>query len=74
VVYLNFSPLAKKEYMDKIQFRDMREYFRRLDGMSKAEADIEIKKTMAEIKGLLNPGRNEPCPCGSGKKFKKCCL
>jgi hypothetical protein len=20
------------------------------------------------------PGRNEPCPCGSGKKFKKCCI
>ncbi len=19
-------------------------------------------------------GRNEPCPCGSGKKHKKCCL
>ena len=19
-------------------------------------------------------GRNGPCPCGSGKKFKKCCL
>jgi ribosome-binding protein aMBF1 (putative translation factor) len=19
------------------------------------------------------PGRNEPCPCGSGRKFKKCC-
>lgn len=19
-------------------------------------------------------GRNEPCPCGSGKKFKQCCL
>ncbi len=19
-------------------------------------------------------GRSEPCPCGSGKKFKKCCL
>jgi len=19
-------------------------------------------------------GRNEPCPCGSAKKFKKCCL
>ena len=19
------------------------------------------------------PGRNEPCPCGSGKKYKKCC-
>jgi len=21
-----------------------------------------------------NIGRNEPCPCGSGKKFKKCCI
>ena len=20
------------------------------------------------------PGRNDPCPCGSGKKYKKCCL
>jgi uncharacterized protein len=19
------------------------------------------------------PGRNEPCPCGSGRKYKKCC-
>ncbi|MFQ5709852.1 MAG: SEC-C metal-binding domain-containing protein [bacterium] len=19
-------------------------------------------------------GRNNPCPCGSGKKYKKCCL
>ena len=21
----------------------------------------------------VKPGRNDPCPCGSGKKFKKCC-
>jgi hypothetical protein len=21
----------------------------------------------------MKPGRNEPCPCGSGKKYKKCC-
>jgi SEC-C motif len=21
-----------------------------------------------------NPGRNDPCPCGSGRKFKHCCL
>jgi len=24
--------------------------------------------------GVLKPGRNEPCPCGSGRKFKACCL
>jgi len=23
---------------------------------------------------LVDVGRNEPCPCGSGRKFKKCCL
>lgn len=23
---------------------------------------------------MSNIGRNEPCPCGSGKKYKKCCL
>ena len=22
---------------------------------------------------LARPGRNDPCPCGSGKKYKKCC-
>lgn len=22
---------------------------------------------------MTKAGRNDPCPCGSGKKFKKCC-
>jgi hypothetical protein len=25
------------------------------------------------IRKIPRPGRNDPCPCGSGKKFKKCC-
>jgi SEC-C motif-containing protein len=25
------------------------------------------------IRGLEKVGRNDPCPCGSGKKYKKCC-
>jgi uncharacterized protein YecA (UPF0149 family) len=28
-------------------------------------------KILCEIAADL-PGRNDPCPCGSGKKFKKC--
>ena len=37
---------------------------------------------ISDLEKLLNPpqpvksekiGRNDPCPCGSGKKFKKCC-
>jgi uncharacterized protein len=23
--------------------------------------------------GSRRPGRNEPCPCGSGRKYKRCC-
>jgi hypothetical protein len=26
------------------------------------------------VNPLKHVGRNDPCPCGSGKKFKKCCL
>lgn len=29
---------------------------------------IETYKTEASV------GRNDPCPCGSGKKYKKCCM
>ena len=25
-------------------------------------------------KSFKSVGRNDPCPCGSGKKYKKCCL
>jgi uncharacterized protein len=25
------------------------------------------------VRGGPKVGRNDPCPCGSGKKFKKCC-
>lgn len=27
----------------------------------------------SSVRGTARIGRNDPCPCGSGKKFKKCC-
>lgn len=30
------------------------------------------KKSKTVVKGE-KIGRNDPCPCGSGKKYKKCC-
>lgn len=30
-----------------------------------------VKKAL--LRGEIQVGRNDPCPCGSGKKFKKCC-
>ncbi|MCP4603540.1 MAG: hypothetical protein GY847_23980 [Proteobacteria bacterium] len=45
--------------------------------------DADVPEDTADFDILLNPitpakaapsvGRNEPCPCGSGKKYKKCC-
>lgn len=29
---------------------------------------------MISITGKIKVGRNDPCPCGSGMKYKKCCL
>ena len=49
----------------------------------KIELDPGKPEDVADLTRLLNPpkpataekkvGRNEPCPCGSGKKFKNCC-
>ena len=41
----------------------------------------ELSNVAAMVRGKSSPvnvgknkvGRNDPCPCGSGKKFKKCC-
>ena len=33
----------------------------------------EVKLVGARKKGEGKIGRNDPCPCGSGKKYKKCC-
>ena len=47
------------------------------------ELDPDNLEDISELERLLNPpqpnisdkkaGRNEPCPCGSSKKYKKCC-
>ena len=49
------------------------------DDVWEDESD-DVREPEFELPGVpvTNPyrgvGRNDPCPCGSGKKFKKCCL
>ena len=31
------------------------------------------EKKQVTTKDIKKIGRNDPCPCGSGKKYKKCC-
>jgi preprotein translocase subunit SecA len=37
------------------------------DGASEVTLDLPIRRSLPKV------GRNEPCPCGSGKKYKNCC-
>ncbi|MBC8060346.1 MAG: SEC-C domain-containing protein [Clostridiaceae bacterium] len=46
------------------------------EGIFSKEKRTEITTEWKNSKTVVNEikiGRNEPCPCGSGKKYKKCC-
>ena len=39
----------------------------------KIAQEDEIQKANARVVNEVKIGRNDPCICGSGKKYKKCC-
>lgn len=43
-------------------------------GMKQATSIAAALKAFERNQRPSSPKRNDPCPCGSGKKFKKCCL
>ena len=47
-------------------------------GLGVTDDDLEAVASYVAQEPVRNPlrsvGRNDPCPCGSGKKYKKCCL
>jgi preprotein translocase subunit SecA len=42
-------------------------------GDGEQPADDAPRITIPLKRELPKVGRNDPCPCGSGKKFKQCC-
>ena len=46
--------------------------FERENGQWRFVTGDELKNPTVRYE-TSRPGRNEPCPCGSGKKYKKCC-
>ncbi|KUO70718.1 MAG: hypothetical protein APF81_26070 [Desulfosporosinus sp. BRH_c37] len=36
-------------------------------------APQNVQASVGEVSSVDKVGRNEPCPCGSGRKYKKCC-
>jgi preprotein translocase subunit SecA len=46
-----------------------------LNGSASMQTDgKKVKPTPAPAKKVEKAGPNDPCPCGSGKKYKKCCM
>jgi preprotein translocase subunit SecA len=57
--------IQREEEVEEIRQKQKQDYV-----MSRGE-DTPAKQTIKRDGGKV--GRNDPCPCGSGKKYKKCC-
>jgi len=66
--------------MQETQYEDktIQEFFK---GETDEEVVAKMDARLNELQGKghtlvrrVKIGRNEPCPCGSGLKFKKCCI
>ncbi len=57
--------LQDKHYVDRLK----RHYRMFKETVDNETADSEPAQVISQPK----IGRNDPCPCGSGKKYKKCC-
>ena len=60
-------PLAEPEPAPQLQDVEF------IHGEVEVPAAEAKKKKPQPIRAQPSVGRNEPCPCGSGKKYKKCC-
>lgn len=65
------EPAAEMEKQMMKRARAMRTVHAAADGMGYSGAE-EQKAVSAPVKAAQRVGRNDPCPCGSGKKFKHC--
>ncbi len=61
-------------FYDEDEIKSRQERWRREEEEEEEylEEDEELLESFTPEK--RKPGRNEPCPCGSGKKYKKCCM
>ncbi len=64
------EPLSKEEREEEEEKRK-REQEQIFKAASASKAGIQKAKTF--VRKTAKVGRNDPCPCGSGKKYKKCC-
>lgn len=68
--YVSFEALFTQSGKD-LSHKEKAE-FERENGKWRFVTGEELKNPTVRYE-TPRPGRNEPCPCGSGKKYKKCC-
>lgn len=56
------------------ELTEMRKRFQVLGDKMWDFLDDDEKATLPFVRAQPKVGRNDPCPCGSGKKYKKCCM
>jgi SEC-C motif-containing protein len=64
--------IARFDARDKVQSHRERSTFKRRNGRWYFHRG-EVIKERPIVRDQPKIGRNDPCPCGSGKKYKKCC-
>ena len=73
---IDFAVLCLENYSFIIYLLELVYNLRKLSFMSQGvipnNISPEAKKPQHE-RGSSKPGRNAPCPCGSGEKYKRCC-
>jgi len=63
----------KPEEADLVMFAlDERLRLHGLEPVFQDDAEEEVEETPQAPAPAVKAGRNDPCPCGSGKKYKKC--
>jgi len=64
-----WKALLDKENAPEKEEQMHRDIQAKFDEFKKQKANNQTTQPVQSTK----VGRNEPCPCGSGKKYKKCC-
>ena len=72
--------MAKDSIGDRFEKRQEQRKLEELAKRARSKEDLDAEKELLEktpkaepIKASKTVDRNSPCPCGSGKKYKKCC-
>ena len=67
-----FIKVAKQMEADGVDMNSISAMRKWAKANQKRIREEEYGTVQPIVKGK-EPGRNDPCPCGSGKKYKKCC-